>query len=761
MAVSPLCKHYYYLGPVTNVIPPWRTKPFAGVHTLAELTTEWHQQHLIGEAPENGPQEELWQQYTMTNMFWMPSVKALRLMHDPQSMLAVHTLLDFTTVGKWEVDRVQDADGRTVATFLHQRDTEAGTTIADCQTHLPSNPSFYLILKRSKPPAGMTEVDRKHTLEFGCTPNNYFTIRLEWGGQWRDKRIALTYTGTDGKRKTATRLITPQEAMEFYSAEQLAMQWYTLGGGEVEIVCSSWQGEPWRVSGVADIPAGRWRVLCSNGEWSFMLACLSFAREGSFVTDWIDTGSARNGEEALQYTIWGPGIEIDPGNPLLYRWQGLSCYANAERYAVDGTRERYKVTITGDGDHTPWLQSWQHLYYGTHQPSNQLWLDITGAGIEETEISGTSDGGPVTFTCEMHTPFNRFKKAIEALLDAKIQQDPRYAALKDAYGCTLLRGQCAIAMATEYTEEDGSTVRIGRFLGIGNVRENPSPASGQWTYSLRAADSLSLLGEGELQHYPCMLGVNISEAIAALCAWKGIPYEDVMKVSTTQVLDDPAPDYSSLPWNPSQGENAQSFLQRMGEYGYSVRCKALCDPWHVVPQRRVEVYKTTTYAAAPLVTFSAKPGAEGGLPLISRNPSIDYTGTVNQLTVIGQARDGRPIIQRAKSSQDTVGSWEYTGQLREKTIVNTSLCTSEAVKQVLATQWQLCSKPTMKLDLTTRHLRAATLTFGDRFDMIDSDSIAGGYSDTAKAYHVTGFHHRNGVNTVEITLHAEAIHTKE
>jgi hypothetical protein len=745
------------MGEIKNVLPPVTAEPFAVVHQLGEQASEFYAQNLLCETPKDGTQGELWREYTVNNLFWMPDAKAFRLMHTTDSMRSIHYLYDVqtdtTTGSHWTEDPVYTAENggkpTLYAQWLHQSAFQAKNTSVEWKFWLEHNPTVIFNIRRTDQSVNERDYTRTFRIGFGGNSTAHDVV-ITWGLGDYGQYCEITYPLRSGGARTYRRKILESESTAMYGADPISFEWDTFGGGEAQLSCSAWQGAPVLLHDVGRISSGTWWVGCSYGEWAVNVVQPRYEKEGYLITPWFDVKTDRSAD-TLYCDVWGPGCQPDddPNHPMGTIWRELGgATADIALYEREGTLERYKLTVHGNGYFTPWIQSFQHYYLPKTATDPPRWFEITDYVDGSDGPNGNGDMTPATLTLRLPNHQGAFARHLQDL--------------ETKNNVHLLQGQCAIAMSTEYTDVAGKLQRIPRFVGIGNILEDDWPIGGLQRYTITCSDSLSVLGEGELFSFPALTNAPVSTGLSMLCWWYGITANEVIKDPNCRMnLDDPQRNYTKLPWNPTMGENALEFARKIGQYGWGIRAKAIVnnDNPDDAPKRKIEIYPMIRRSeATPKYTISSLPNpVDTEHPLTSIKARIDYTGTINCLTVIGQDVDGKPLIEQYEEPHDQPQGWRYTGQRRRKTIQNTSLLTLFRVHEVFCNEWERAKHPTMSAEIRTLLPELCDLIVGDYIHLRDTETISAYFEDTPVLYRVESVNAQQTVNTVELTIRASEV----
>jgi hypothetical protein len=260
--------------------------------------------------------------------------------------------------------------------------------------------------------------------------------------------------------------------------------------------------------------------------------------------------------DGLRFQAWPPPVDPD----------SVQC----DVAETDGTRKRFKIFLTGDGSHTPVLQSWEVKWDPTDgaAPTPQ-WVDITPWFAGGNEGMGTElTGRTATLQLRPNKMVPHPSTGEEITLYDWIQWNLDEATVANIH--PMLRGHYAIAYRTWYLMEDNTTVLqdgthprawvcsmpIGgtydpgdpeglgtdgvRMYGLVKSRRETVDLSSLTTLEITAYDRGATVRELPLFNAPCLLEKNVGAAIAELVRWGGVPQSlIVVDPSITPILSSP------------------------------------------------------------------------------------------------------------------------------------------------------------------------------------------------------------------------------
>lgn len=751
MAIIPtktLCRHRYWLGPMTNLLPAVTKPGFAAIHQAAE---------------DVDPEQDSY--VSTSGITYREDMKCYGLAPVPASLFGRMRKDDFTLTPSstpWEeqVANAQTAAGEIEQSFLQFTTADAVASSATSKTLMHgSDPVIALTVARYDPPNGTTP----DAVGFGF---GYGHFTLAWGST---NSLVVAYLGTDGRARTATRPVKDSEKDAWWQAPKLLFTINPMGNGELSIACSAW-AEPWRLSMVATLTPTTYTVSCTSGCWGFHVTQIQFATTGTLTAPYVNTRAAR-GSDTRYFAIYGPGLyrTTITGQDTAY-WNNGAVSATITRLGVNpnnSKEEQYRLTMTGDGWHPGAVHDWQVYYLPALAARTANWIEITSLVDHPTTLTeGTNAAATLDLTLRDHA------RAVKDYLQSETERlypIGTYPAMYISGESILLRGQVAIAMTTEYQTEDATpaTVILPRFVGIIHGRRNPWAVGSLQRQPLRAVDVLGAMSEGELVHFPALQGAQWDTALRIVAAWCGIPTDRLIAKSTFTTADalDELAQYSgkddvTLPWTAQIGANGKSLANSICEYGVTLACQPTTPAADTAPDYEVWLTKTNPFPTERALVIDAAMVVTDSLPVTEIDPEVEYSGTYNRLTVIGQDPRGKPIIlSKPETVTEPAGGWEYTGQLRQKTVQNQNLISRWAVARVLAAQWRTLPRPGMVVRLALRGLDALRPAIGSRIGIEDSiATFASGYTAALRDYLLTDRVTENDINTVTTTLTCRVIH---
>jgi hypothetical protein len=699
------------------------------------------------------------------NTRYAEQMKAVTLKPKLQSALVVHRLADHTTTGNWSVESTSAEYAGVTAkvSFLRHVDAVPNTASAVTSRYLlMENPTIFWTLERKQPPAGQTYLDQGFAFTFGGHAVLSFGKKPPALQEYDILDVILTYTGFDGKPRTAVRRIRDGE-YNFFTDETLVWQIYCVGGDdkngyELQILCSAWGNEPWVVRGAKTMPMAPWSCQCNTGSYAVNVANIRFETSGTMATGWYKAQGDYRGQELLA-SVWGTGYALDTSDQKTY-WFDKACRAWVTINWADNGTDQYQLILhlEGDGARTPLVQAFQEYRLPQSTPFTPGETDV----IEVTswirpssppDIRIPGDNAPASATLVFQNHQNAF---IEFLRDAGADR--------------LTRGQVGVLIATGYTketiQEDGTPITadttIAEFVGIGAMRSDPDPLTGVREYSITAYDPLVLLSGTDLEYYPANTGMLGPDALSLMLQWVRVPADKIIRDFTStdrdDRLDDPKRDYSVLPYFPLRGVNAMDFFRQVADLGYCVYCLPVPVSGQEWPDYEIHIARYG-HGDARKVTFVDKPSAPGEISFRDIKATVDYSGTINKLTVIGHDENGLIIEASQSSQQDTPGHWEYTGEQRAKTVSDDNLMTLKAVQKKLACLWaRNYKRPSMLVTITTHDPYGALLFPEDRVGILQRGNMASGYVDAVLDYCVKQVSAKHGETQNEYTVELCVIH---
>ncbi len=731
----------YWLGKREN-LGKRETSGFCEKHIVSERWEEYYN-------PVKG--------YTLTNVTYNQSAKALTLTANRTNAVKDMTLAMFTLTGSWEVTgRLNGVE--TGVVFLKTKSSAAATAAtAETKYSVTRNGSWFCQFQRTEiPPETETRLNQTYYME-----NDH--VRITWGAQ---DYVEIQYSEYATRTlKTKRRPIQESEKQAMFGTERVYWSFTPAGNGEAYIECSAWN-EPYRITNIAPTAANTWKIAGSTGMFGFNFGLVTFPASGTFITPYLECGEETYADGDMLYSIYGVGGYRVSIYDMVTYWNApspgvaSSVYASLSIYATSGTKRRYQITLYGDGWHTPFVQFWQAFFDPAISEPIPTWVEVTDQVIPDSPVENhTSDTAPSTLSLA----FDNYDKAF-------------YTYLTDHSGSDLQKGQIAIACQTGATVETtvtttpeggGESTAVTStittyhpaFLGIVTEPTDTYKLSSVQQYSVNAVDPLALLAETELVAFPCLLGSTVKDAITRLTMAAGIPFASVIDDSTdaaTTYLDDPGREYNNPPWNPCEGANALDFLREVLSLGYRVEVKATDNGSSVAPGYTLNIQDND-----PEVAVGCAFGVSNtAIPFEEDNASVDYGNAATHIRVIGQDADGNPVSRIAQITgiSNTAGNWGFVGPRKVHVIHCPDLMSAEMVQKRLDQEIKNARRPVMKGTLTTRDETAYNLRGNDRVTVNDEDVMISQYDGaTDKAYKCTSVSVKHGEYDNVVTLGLEQI----
>jgi len=499
---------------------------------------------------------------------------------------------------------------------------------------LPGEPSFTFSFTRApQPPAGMPPAEQVWRLTFA-------DFTLEWGR-----------TGFPRLYRNDVLLeerLLPESALRaFNSAAALAITVQNLFG-DLFICCALWP-EPWVVRGVGAVPSAPYGMQCSGGQFSFNLSPFTFATSGAFVTDWIEHGVAYPDTDLL--------VDVFPPDQPA----GTGVAVTVAEYC--GTAKRYRVTLTGDGAHTPVVQAFQYRYHPQVAIGDRYWREIT-QWVTGATVTCAADPGAA---CRVGPTLRHAELSL--VPQQRVNGKTLWEWVGGLHGAYAFRMQ----VGAVYVDEHGMefTDQLDRLHGIVQIADDVQAIAAVDRLTLAVPDRWEQLSQTALLFAPSVAGMRVDAAIALIAQWAGISPTQIDAAPVPYWLCEPAGDYTRPTWFPPNGTRAGDFIRKIAErYGAVVEFDGA---GVLVVRPGLSTDSVATYTLD-----------EGGDPIISLErveEREDRAACVNTVIVEGRGANGLALfaMQADAESLTLPGSLRYVGYPVIEYITDPDLTTQEAV----------------------------------------------------------------------------------
>lgn len=458
-------------------------------------------------------------------------------------------------------------------------------------TLLPEAPGILLSFVRSQ----MLPPDQTDDVTFTFTFGGGW--RIEWG-LLREIRVY----DPDGWLALKQR-ISLSESAAFYGNAHLVWEVHNIGGN-LYIECSAldqpltiheYKDPAYREDPSVDsrtvgvLPSAPVAWSSTGGVHAVLVDYFRYPTTGYVETDWL--------EHMGVYTT-DPIAFVYPTPP-----SGTS--VNVTVIASSGTKRRYRITLNGDGMHTPFVQMVQLFYSAIYAAASGEWTDVSDS-IQNVKETIPEDIG---------------KRTTEMTLDNWEG---------DALGFS---GQMAFRYSLGHALRDSSTDSVNRFCGLLKIHRY-THSRGERSYKATGDDRAALLAETELLNPPCLTGFYVDDAIAVLATYGGVASWDIVVESGTyKQLNLPKYGYDNPPWMPRTGQKCWALIQELCD-AYNVRAEFWPDgKLHIMPD-----IDGVLFGAYSAVEGTSREGATSSVEAVS-----DLTGVTNCILVQGRGEDGKPL----------------------------------------------------------------------------------------------------------------------
>lgn len=444
---------------------------------------------------------------------------------------------------------------------------------------LAANPHLILSLVRTEaPPEGQPAESQRWQLRLG-------DYTLTWG------RFAAPVLACRGV-EIARLLIETRDREAFAFATHQRWEIDCLRG-QLHLACTGFHGD-WVVA-TGDLPAAAWEFAANGGKYAVNVTPVTFATSGSLITPWT--------EEYVAYPNSDVVIGLFPADS--------SGQVSVTPYAVNGTRKRYRVTLTGSGAGTPLLQAYEVRYEPQFAARTSTWTDATPWLVTGSEQLGE----------ELAARSSEFVFRRDAAFQAAIGS---------------LVGHHAVRYTAGYDDGAGHTMQQQRMTGL--LRRSRDDGL-HLTATLY--DRWTQLADVKLLFPPCLLGLTRGTALMLLATRGGIPPDlIVVHDDVVGMVGDPVREIAELPaWMPRRGVSVADALRRV------------LDTFGIRGEFRPDgtLHFFTTESSAPVAAFSSDEGAEAQYALgtdafCGVTVESDLTGVVNTLVAVGLSTAGTPLL---------------------------------------------------------------------------------------------------------------------
>lgn len=672
------CDNEYMIGPITENFPVMTQAGFA-VYEIPDTPT-YDDRHRY---------DDYWDQHvTDGNVQFSPAVKGITL--TPSNGSTMQPLLDrmnpalftfFTNYGFVEayppaiiasaVDYTANANylGAGGSCLLHTLNglDSNGQCISSLQANfnLPAVPYFKLqIVRNMMPPQGMAWEARQWQFTFG----DRYT--LQFGGP----DVYVYYQGQQIYRHHIA-----DSAAETKFITSTVLRWTVENRlGNIYIACDQLEREI-VVPNVGDLPAAPYGIYANAGQYAFNVTQYQFPTSGYIVTDPIQHWDSYLAADAV-LAAFPPNQPVGCAvNISVYDENNSSSSVQTADAALINTAlpqntKRYKITLSGDGYHTPICQAFQYCYYPTYAPMPLTqWLEFT-----EWVKQGTITLSTQSTTLSRLGPVLR-QATLEVLPDIVVNGQTLWQFLGLSTAGPL--GDYAVRVKVGVVYDDGSINQIERICGQLTINAGAFPVDGVATKQFTVQDRWQRLHDTDLIWAPSVAGMSPALAISTLAQWAGIA-SGMINISGSlpaMVLTEPAGDptrlygdYTQPTWYPRNGTKADEFIKRIAEhYGLIVAFDG---------SGTLQITGSVS-TLTPTPVYSRDGGAVLSAAVENFATHEDRQDCVNTVVVQGRDQYGKAIfaVMQDNDSVNTPGSALYVGYPVFQYIIDESLTTPAAV----------------------------------------------------------------------------------
>lgn len=479
--------------------------------------------------------------------------------------------------------------------------------------YLPDQPCFsFSFIRPDNAPAGMDAAAQQWTLTFG----GYTLV-------WSRAAPAAIYTGygTGSQLLIARRPWSDLKSANYCMATVLRFTVYNLLGN-LYIESDAWGGE-WIVKRVGNLPAARWTITGAGGKYGWNIGELQFATTGYIETDWIPMPTGVDYPDDTYDVVTAPTGMIGDVYPVAQPSGTATALQVIDSQTVDGAYfKKFRLTLTGDGQHTPVVQAFQYRWDTILGSSADSWLEITDRVLSASESKANDS---TAHTCGIE------------LLTREIGGQTLMAALAAA-SLGSLDGLYAFAYQVGAEYDDDSTREEMRLTGYLDTTALPINVGEVEKFSLTAVDRWARLSRGVLGYPPSCAGMRVDQAIALIAEWVGIVPTEIDADEIDIYLDTVEADgefTGTLAWTPGTVSAADFIREIADTFGVAV--------WFDGAGRMQIAERVLPVVADSVATYDAQAGADYEQALTSWEVSQDRSGLVNAVILQGTGADGKPI----------------------------------------------------------------------------------------------------------------------
>jgi len=483
--------------------------------------------------------------------------------------------------------------------FMFDGTPNVQTSITSTIT-LPAAPYIYLYLRRPiSPPDGQLVSALKWQFSFG---GGYM---LEWTAQYNP---VLYHDGT----AISHFVISPEERMAFFYAKDTIFQ-ITNVMSTLQIASSAFGGT-WVIQNTGELPAAVYGLSGFGGQWISNVSALAMVTSGYCISPWID----------FQYNFDDADLIADVFPPSSKQAPGTAATVTIE--ASSGTMKQFRITLTGDGAHSPLIQGVSLKFppaFGS--PNPRVSYDFTPC-IDWQQSPPQEDFG---------LDFVARQVSLDVLPDIHVT-----GAVYSFYELiSLCNGQVPFRYSIGYRYTDDTTTTVQRMTGFLSFRENPIQIGDLNRLRLRGKDRWKELQEHTLSAPPCLQAMSVFAAIQEIASYAGVNPSDVIYDHTgtdpnSIYLDDPGNEYVNPPWLPQVGAKAADVIRHI--------CQTKGFFASFTPAGQLYVTGNRFYAGLQ-GAYTILPTTDPAAALTKLQIRYDHEGIVNGVMGEGIGPDGQRI----------------------------------------------------------------------------------------------------------------------
>jgi hypothetical protein len=525
---------------------------------------------------------------SLSSTTYSPGMKGMILRPDLDYMASTDMdLADFTYTGDFGYCHPPGTKKR----FIHAYNCAAdAATVITSQSNLPAVPDFAMqFIRTPTPPVGQTTLSVQWQLQFGGTAEPYI---FQWGLATRPRFIY-----PDGRYEE---YIIDEGMIARYMSQHHCTLDVKNFEGDLYLHFSP-IGKPWIIHDIGALPSAPFTITSTGNAYAFNLLPTKYATTGTFYTDWIDARPIA-WPDATPY----PADPPDGYTSAAYPDPTAPCAVEVGWHAAtsDDARKRFKVTLTGDGWHTPVVQGWQIGWDPEDAPApTEHWLDISAwfaGGSEQQGMEVTARTANITLLPYKVVATTLGEMTLWEYVNAWLIAEGITDMGND------LRGNFALRYRTGYVYDDDSYESIIRMAGLVIGRDEARGVTELSPLTLSVYDRGAAALAQPLFHCPTLMGMGAGDAIAKLANWAGIPLAEIVvhAGANDHALEVPDKQFDKPRFLENDGTAAGSAIKKLCDRYDLVACYWPTDSFgswdpkfHILPA-------TPTSWPAPVATYT-------------------------------------------------------------------------------------------------------------------------------------------------------------